>query len=459
MTKEKLPARDVLAYSGGAVATGIFSDPLPMILIAFYAMHTSVSMAALGAVLLLSRVLDAFTDPMIGILSDKTTTRIGKRKPWMIGGGLLGIFAVYFFFNPPAQAGVLYFLLAFNFYYLTRTLITIPYFAWGSEITRDYDERSRIGAYYGIFLLIAQLVFMGLPVLVSSPILPLFDSAEFGPEMVSFIGWVGIVFIPLFLGLAVAMAPAGKHVSTHTESFIKMVKSLRYNRPFWYFLAAKGIAITGFGIFFALVIILLDSYMGLGDKVPIILVVLTLTQILSMPVWRAVAARVGKHRAWGIASIVHGLLMPVIFLIEPGPDSFFVFLPYAMVIAVMQAPFFMLANPILSDVIDYDILKSGVNRAGNYFSIDSMMLKGVGALAGSIGFWLLAAFHFDPKLAEFTPEAKFGLLFTIGIVPVVFFVAGGLMLWFFPINARRHAIIKRRIESLAARAELELTNV
>jgi Na+/melibiose symporter-like transporter len=405
MTKEKLPTRHVLAYSSGAVATGIFLDPLPMIVIAFYAIHTSVSMAALGTVLLLSRVLDAVTDPMTGILSDKTNTRIGKRKPWMIGGGLLGIFAVYFFFNPPATAGMFYFLLAFNFYYVTRTLISIPYFAWGSEITRDYDERSRIGTYYGIFLLIAQLMFMGLPVLVSSPILPLFDSAEFGPEMVSLIGWVGIIFIPVFIGIAVTMAPAGKHVSTHTESFIKMVRSLRHNKPFWYFLVAKGIA--------------------------------------------------GKHRAWAVASIMHGLLMPVIFLIEPGPDSFFIFLPYAMVIAVMQAPFFMLANPILSDVIDYDILKSGVNRAGNYFSIDSMLLKGVAALAGSIGFWLLAAFHFDPKLAEFTPDAAVGLLFTVGIVPVVFFVAGGIMLWFFPIDARRHSIIKRRIESLAARAELE----
>jgi len=198
--------------------------------------------------------------------------------------------------------------------------------------------------------------------------------------------------------------------------------------------------------------------MGLGDKVPIILVILTLTQIISMPVWKIIASHVGKHRAWAVASIIHGLMMPVIFLIEPGPDSFSIVLPYAMVIAVMQAPFFMLANPILSDIIDYDILKSGVNRAGNYFSIDSMMLKGIGALAGSIGFWLLAAFNFDPKLAEFTPEAEFGLLFTVGIVPIFFFVAGGIMLWFFPINARRHAIIKRRIESLAARAELESTD-
>jgi len=455
MTSEKLPTRHVLAYSSGAVATGIFSDPLPMIVIAFYAMHTSVSMAALGTVLLLSRVLDAFTDPMIGILSDKTNTRLGKRKPWMIGGGLLGMISIWFFFNPPLTTGVFYFVLAFNFYYFCRTLITIPYFAWGSEITRDYDERARIGAYYGIFLLVAQLMFMGLPVLVSSPILPLFNSAEFGPEMVSFIGWVGIAFIPLFIGIAVTMAPAGKHISTHQESLFGMFRSLRHNRPFWYFLLAEGVGLMGGLIFFSLVIILMDRYMGLGDMVPIVLVTVTLTQIISMPVWRAITARIGKHRAWGIALVIHGILMPLVFLIEPGRESFWIFLPYAMVLAVMQAPGMMLPNAILSDVIDYDILKSGVNRAGNYFSINSLVLKAVGAIAGSIGFWLLAFFEFDPKLTEFTPQAEFGLLFTAGVVPVFFLVAGGLLLWFFPIDSRRHSIIRRRIESLAARAELE----
>lgn len=95
----------------------------------------------------------------------------------------------------------------------------------------------------------------------------------------------------------------------------------------------------------------------------------------------------------------------------------------------------------------------GLNRAGNYFSVFTMLEKGLIAVAGSIGFWMLAAFSFDAKAAEFTPMAEFGLLFTVGVMPAIFFVAGGVMLWFFPLDARRHEIIRRRIDSLASRSQ------
>ena len=456
MTKEKLPTRHVLGYSTTALSASIFFDPLPTILVAFYAMNTSLSMAAIGTVMLFSRMFDAITDPLIGILSDKTNTPIGKRKPWLIAGALLGMFAVYFFFNPPGTAGVLYFFFAFNLYYFARTMLLIPFYSWGSEITRDYDERSRLGAYFGLFMLGGQIFYMALPMIVSSPLLPIFESPEFTPGMISLIGWVGIILLPLCVGIAVLLAPTGKHVSTASTSLIQTIRSIRGNGVFWYYITGFGLYQIGFGVFFALVIILLSAYMGLGNKIPLILVVLTVTQIAVMPLWRKAAKRIGKHRVFSIAAILHGLLMPVVFLIEPGPASFFIFLPYAMTIAAAEAPRTMFANAILADIIDYDILKTGSNRAGNYFSVFTMLEKGLIAVAGSIGFWMLAAFSFDAKAAEFTPMAEFGLLFTVGVVPAIFFVAGGVMLWFFPLDARRHEIIRRRIDSLASRSQAQI---
>ena len=76
MSSEKLPTRHVLGYSTTALSASIFFDPLPTILVAFYAMNTSLSMAAIGTVMLFSRLFDAITDPLIGILSDKTNTPI-----------------------------------------------------------------------------------------------------------------------------------------------------------------------------------------------------------------------------------------------------------------------------------------------------------------------------------------------------------------------------------------------
>lgn len=451
---EKLPRRHVLTFASSSFGAGILHDPMPTILISFYALYTPVSMGMIGTILLFSRLIDAITDPLTGYLSDKTQSPLGRRKPWLIGGIAFGMVSVYYFFNPPSDASPLYFFLAYNLYFLARTLITIPVFSWGSEITRNYQERTRLGTYSGILLLISQLFFMSLPVIVSSPLLPIYDSAEFGPEMISFIGWVGIVFLPLFLGIAIIGAPSGKHVSVKSDSISDMFKGLKGNKPFWFFLIAKGIGQIGYLMFFGLVIIYMDSYMGFGNKVPLILVVLTATQIGVIPLWRLIAKRFGKHRTWGISWAIHGLLLPMVFFIEPGPEYFTLFLIFAIIVAITQAPAIMLSSAIMSDIIDYDILKTGVNRAGNYFSLESFILKGVSALAGSVGFWLLAAFAYDPKGLENSSQAEFGLLFTMTVIPMVLLVISGALLWFFPINEKRQSIIKKRIETRASRVNI-----
>ena len=223
---------------------------------------------------------------------------------------------------------------------------------------------------------------MALPMIVSSPLLPIFATPEFTPGMISLIGWVGIILLPLCIAIAVLFAPAGKHISTATTSLVQNIRSIRNNKVFWYYITGYGCYQIGFGLFFALVIILLSAYMGLGDKIPLILVVLTVTQIAVMPGCRVLAKRIGKHRVFSIAAVLHGVLMPIVFLIEPGPQSLYIFLPYAMTIAAAEAPRTMFANAILSDIIDYDILKTGSNRAGNYFSVYTLLEKGLIAVAG-----------------------------------------------------------------------------
>ncbi|MBW2370577.1 MAG: MFS transporter, partial [Deltaproteobacteria bacterium] len=255
MKGNTLNFKEVVSYSGVALAMAIMMDPIPTIMFQFYVQHTAVTLAAVGTVLFFSRFVDAVTDPAIGYFSDKTRTPIGKRKPWIIAGGLLGAMSVYYFFNPSADNGIVYFAIFCNIYYLCRTLVAIPFAAWGSEITRDYDERAKIGAWYGIILLGAQVLFLAFPVIVSSPLLPLFDSAELGPEMISLIGWVGIVFIPLSIVPAVLLAPrgddrdTGEKAGTGKISLIDNIRATAHNKPFWLFFVAKAFGIVGGLIF------------------------------------------------------------------------------------------------------------------------------------------------------------------------------------------------------------------
>ena len=453
--KDRVKTTHLLAYSSINIGSAIFESPMPMIIIAFYAQHTAVALASLGTILLLSKIFDAISDPLTGYLSDLTKSRLGKRKPWILAGGILGAPAVYLLFSPPESAGGLYFFLAINAYYLFRTLIFVPQTAWGTELSRDYNERTRIASYNNIILLASQAFLMMLPVLVSSPILPLFDSAEFSPQMMSFLGAAAAIALPGFVLLAVFFAPVGKHVSVKKEktaSFAEIFNAFKKNKPMWFYIIAEIISLVGLSVFMGVAFIAMESYLKIGDKLPFFLMTVTIVQVISIPAWEKIIERFGKHQVLAAALVIQAAIYPLIFFLEPGPDVFYPFLILGAVAALFQTPGPIASSAILGDIIDYDILKSGTNRAGTYFSIYSLIMKGGAALGGSLGLFLLAAFNYDAKGGVNTADSEFGLLFTMTIVPFLFLVSSGVMFWFFPINAKRHAIIKRRIETRAARA-------
>jgi len=137
-------------------------------------------------------------------------------------------------------------------------------------------------------------------------------------------------------------------------------------------------------------------------------------------------------------------------LIEPGPSAFWPAMALTAALAMVACGILVVPMALLGDIVDYDILKTGVNRAGNYFAINTLMQKfGMGAGMG-IGLPILAAFGYRSGV-EITGWVKFGLLFTYLALPSCFGLGAAFVMWNFPIDARRHGIIRKRIEQRAAR--------
>jgi glycoside/pentoside/hexuronide:cation symporter, GPH family len=145
MNKVSFPLLSV--YSLPVLSTIMFVLPLGSIMPAYYSEHTSITMAAIGMILVVSRIIDAITDPIIGYLSDKTKTPIGRRKPWMIAGGILAMICAYPLFIPPPDAGIFYFAFWSILAYQAWTLISIPHNAWASELSSDYVTKSKVFAF------------------------------------------------------------------------------------------------------------------------------------------------------------------------------------------------------------------------------------------------------------------------------------------------------------------------
>ena len=160
---KRLSVWSLLGFSSPGLPATLLIAPVFGILPSYYGLHTKVTLAEVGVAFLLARVIDAFIDPLVGTLSDRTNSSLGARLPWMITGASLAIPSAYFFFVPPANAGAIYF---FVWSFLTMaawTLLTIPHGAWAAELSDDYDERSRIFSYKQVLATVGGFGFFFYP--------------------------------------------------------------------------------------------------------------------------------------------------------------------------------------------------------------------------------------------------------------------------------------------------------
>jgi len=127
MSQQSVPRHHLAAYSFPITCMWFMHGPVVGILPALYAKYFGISLAITGTVLLVSRWFDAITDPLIGVLSDRTKTRLGRRKPWMIAGSALSLLAVYFLFIPPESPSVAYYTFWSMLLFLAWTMNEIPY--------------------------------------------------------------------------------------------------------------------------------------------------------------------------------------------------------------------------------------------------------------------------------------------------------------------------------------------
>ncbi len=447
----RIPLRQLLFYASPGIPLALFAPPFPAVLAAFYAQHTAATTAGIGTAMLVARVADAVTDPPMGVLSDATETRWGRRKPWLVLGALLGMLAMWVFFMPPASAGNWYFLAGLLLYYVAVTVMNIPHRAWSSELTDDYTERSRLALYLTTSLLFGGLLFFLLPPLLAHPSVGVLATAEFDRSSMALFGWIGIVLLPVLFAAACIGAPIGKSHAETRSTLRESVVAVRGNGPFWSLMTAESLNYVASGVSYSVLIIALSSYWSHGARLSIFLLLVIVVQVLAMVPTGWLAVRLGKHRTWGLGVLGQALVFPLVFLMPPDGTPFVVLAGFGCLISVLQAPHMMMPMAMLTDTADYDQMKSGTQRAGNYFAIQHLIFKGMNAVGYSLGYLLMSWFRYDPKLEQNSASANLGLMIIVGVVTPVLLALCALVLFRYPLTAERHAVIQRFLRRREAR--------
>ena len=186
---DELSTKKKALYALPIIPIGILHTPALSLIPAMYIKYAGISMTMIGIIVILTRCIDGLADPIVGYYSDRTSSRLGPRRPWILTGGILSAVSAYYWFQPSPETGPLYFLLASFGVYLGWTLLEIPHAAWLPELVKDYDERSKLSAFRSAGQFIGQALFYCVP------FLPFFATTDITPEVLGFIAKILPVLI------------------------------------------------------------------------------------------------------------------------------------------------------------------------------------------------------------------------------------------------------------------------
>jgi len=445
MTKSRLSTSQLLAYSSPMVPVYVLYAPALAVLPALYAKHSAISMTAIGVVLMLSRLFDVVTDPLIGYLSDNSRSSLGPRKPWIIFGTIICMLSVYFLFRPGPSTGILYFSIWSIALYLGWTLVEIPHASWLKELSNDYEERTRISSFRAAAQYLGQLLF------VASPLLPFFASTEMTPEVTAFASWVVIAVMPVTVFLCVRYVPTQNNATKSKINVRTLLSGLIINRPLRFFVVFHFGANLAMGMMGALYFFFLDNYLHILDKIAHLGVMAAIISIVGTPFWSRLIPRIGKHTCLAICALSNAITLIAMGMITPGH------LAYPFMLFIYGGSAFMAAGMVISlyalmaDIVDYDQLKTGTNNSGSYFSVIVLLQKLGIALGGGLAFLIVGLFGFDAKSEENSAFAMSGFFLAFLVIPIILNIGAAFAAWFFPLDRRRQAIVSRRLNSLMAR--------
>ncbi len=441
------PGRRVLLfYSLPALVLALPTIPVYVHLPALYGTQLGVGLAATGTALLLARIFDTVTDPLIGVLSDRGLLPGGRRKPWIVAGAAVAGLGLVMLLSPPPAPTFGYLLTWSVVLYAGWTMVAVPYTAWGAELSPDYHQRTRITSMREGLSLVGIIVAGALIAWTASLGWP-------EARSVGAIAWtavaLGAATIPLLVWQVPETRPPEAALDAGPTTWARWragVASLARNGPFARLLSAWFLNGVANGLPAALFIIYLEHGLGAGpaDR-PAFVLVYFIAAIAAIPLWLRLSGRFGKHRAWCAAMIMACAAFVLVPLI--GRGDFAAFMAVCVITGAALGADLTLPPSIQADVVDYDRLRSGRARAGLQFALWSMSTKLALAFAVGTGLPALELFGFDA--AAPSGRGVTALVAIYALIPVVIKVVAIAMVWRFPLTARHQAIIRRRLQRRA----------
>jgi len=444
----------VFGYGAGNFGFALLGLVVSVNLQFFYTDFVGLSAGLVAWSLLLARLFDSLTDPVMGYLSDRTNTRFGRRRPYFIGAAVPLALAFYFLFSPPIvdnpaehQGYLLFYMLSlYILTYFIWTVGAIPYYSLGAELTDDYNERVKVIAVRESCALIG---------LLAATILPAYLIYVYGGvQGYSFMGAIlgGGVAVFLIIAGVLSRERVEFHGRPPMNPYAGWLATFR-NPHFRLLLVSFVFSSIGAAVPAVLIIYVSVYIIGTPDWwVELIpgwmptwsyyLLVYFTSAIVCLPMWNRTAHRIGKRNTWGVAIVMSTLTSASCWWLDAGSVGYFT------IILVFGGSAFgnFLAIPpsMVADVIDWDEVETGKRREGNYFAIWAFTTKFGAAVTGFVALQVLEYVGYVPGQAQ-TELVQNSMLLMYSWFPAACYLLSALTLMRFKFTSSDLKIVQRQL--------------
>ncbi len=450
---ERLPLSTRLAFGAGDLGPAIAT-----IIASFFQLYFLTTIAGLppglaGTILLIVKIWDAVNDPIIGWLTDKTQTRWGRRRPWLLFGA--APFGLLFFLQwviPPfdVTGKFIYYLVIALLFDTAFTVVNVPYTALTPELTRDYDERTALNSYRFAFSIGGSLL---------GGILHQIIVGQFADQQTGYLvsgAVIGVLialpFLWCFFGTRERYEP---EPGSEELSLPDQIRYVFKNRPFLfvvgiYMFSWLAVQVTSSVLTFFIVFWLGSipqfphvsfglTFNTVNDLIPVMLFAVQGSALVFLFVWSAVSRRIGKKAVYMIGSLIWIGVQAFLFFLQPEQIDLAIIL--GLIAGAGVATAYLIPWSMMPDIIELDELETGQRREGMFYGFMVFLQK----MGLALGLFLVgqilqfSGFNENLQPGQQPESALLAIRLLIGPMPTLILISGMVLTAFYPITKASHA--------------------
>ncbi|MGA9581601.1 MAG: MFS transporter [Allosphingosinicella sp.] len=424
------------AFAGPGLPVGAVGLPMIVYLPPYYAGHLGLDLAAVGLVFFLVRAIDLPLDPLLGHWMDRTRSRFGRYRPWLLAGGATLAAGVWLVFM--AEPGLSAFA-AFTFLmllYLGYSLTAVSQLGWGSTLSDDYHQRSRIFSWWMAAQVLGMILVLLLPPLVGG-------GAAGG---IHAMGWFVIVTAPLAVILMAAAVPERERAGQRPHASWAEIRALARNPLLLRLVVLDVLTSMAPGITGAMFLFYFEHRLGFDAReASLLLLIYFVAGFAAAPLWIALARRIGKHKALASAALAYAAFQLGLSLLPPSvgmagaiPAMAIVGLPYIAAPSLLRA--------MMNDAADVDRLETGLDRNALLQALLTSTQKISYATPVAIIYPILSLIGFNPKPGDPNSDgAILGMTLLFVAAPVALMCAAAWVASRWPLDRERHSQVQERL--------------